>query len=154
MTTTRRTAATQPQAGACTAADRTVELASPRAGGDWRCTGGGRCRTQKAKWSEWEISWGTPWLRLGFWHCWQLCCLWATTSGTVPAQKKQPTVCWPSWRNRSQSHAPSIPVMQQNPQRTRRCLLAPLTATTILGISLFRPSGWHCPWCSSGAIRG
>lgn len=36
----------------CTAADRTVELASPRAGGDWRCTGGGRCRTQKAKWSE------------------------------------------------------------------------------------------------------
>ena len=21
----------------------------------------------------------------------------------------------------------------------------PLTATTILGISLFRPSGWHCP---------
>ena len=27
-------------------------------------------------------------MRLVFWHCWQLCCLWATTCGTVPAQKK------------------------------------------------------------------
>lgn len=36
----------------CTAADRTVELASPHAGGDRCCTGGGRCCTQKSKWSE------------------------------------------------------------------------------------------------------
>lgn len=39
------------------------------------------------------------------------------------------------------------------PTADTESLLAPLTAMTILGISLFRPSGWHCP-CAQWSYRG